>query len=61
MSDPDRRYADHTSPFWSIAVIFVAVMLGLAAYGYFETHPGTTTGQATPEASPSAPATSNQP
>jgi hypothetical protein len=62
MSDPvsegRRRRA---SPFWSIVVIFVVVMLGIAAYTYHDhvntTGDNTTSGQATRQSPPAG----NQP
>ena len=55
MSDPGNRFPerrDHTAPFWGIMVVFFAILIGLAAYGYYGMQttanvPGTTAGQAT--------------
>jgi hypothetical protein len=62
MSDPvsEERHK-HASSFWSIVLIFVVVMLGIAGYSYYiNMHHGTTTsGRATGE-SP-RPAPGNQP
>jgi phosphate/sulfate permease len=58
MSDPGNPFSErrnHAAPFWSIMLVFFAILIGLAAYGYFDMQtvsnaPGTTTGQSAPAA-----------